>query len=152
MEKDSCRVVNTEIVFPHYTNHIGTIFGGKLVELMDVTGALSAMRFAGDNVVTASIETLDFKTPVKQGDILELEARVIYVGKTSMVVKVDVTSERGLSGEKHFCCTGYFIYVAIDKSGKPKRVPVLRLETQEDRRLWTMGEAIKKSRSHALQY
>ncbi|MEE9252874.1 MAG: acyl-CoA thioesterase [Thermodesulfobacteriota bacterium] len=144
MEKDSCRVLNTEIVFPHYTNHIGTIFGGKLVELMDLTGALSAMRFAGDNVVTASIEALDFKIPVKQGDILELEGEVIYTAKTSMVLKVDAYNRENFGEKKQFCCRGYFVFVAIDSSGRPKRIPKLKVETEQERSFWEEGKLIKQ--------
>ncbi len=144
IEKDACPVTNTEIVFPHYTNHIGTIFGGKLVELMDMTGALSAMRFAGENVVTASIEALDFNIPVRNGDVVELEARVIYAGRSSMVVKIDVYRQRVFRDERQFCCRGYFVFVAIDAQGRPRRVPRLKVATEDERRWWEVGRSIKQ--------
>ena len=144
MEKDACTVTNTEIVFPHYTNHIGTIFGGKLVELMDMTGALSAMRFAGENVVTASIEALDFTTPIRHGDVVELEARVIYVGRSSMVVMIEVYRQRVLGGERQFCCRGFFVFVAIDGQGRPRQVPRLKVVGERERRLWEVGRSIKE--------
>jgi len=147
-EKGCCTVTNTEIVFPHWTNHIDTIFGGKLVELMDITGALSAMRFAEDNVVTASIDALDFKMPVKQGDILELQGRVIHAGKTSMVVSVEVWSEPMFGRQKRFCCHGFFIYVAINEEGRPKRIPKLSVTTDKDREFWELGKSIRKRALH----
>jgi Acyl-CoA hydrolase len=78
MEKESIEVVTAQLVLPPNTNHYGTIFGGKLVELMDMAGALAAMRFANEEVVTASIEAIDFKMPIKQGDLVELKSNVIY--------------------------------------------------------------------------
>jgi len=88
--KETVEVINTELVFPTHANHYGTIFGGRVLELMDITGALAAMQFANEDAVTASIEAVDFKKPIKVGDIVELKARVIFTANTSMVVKVDV--------------------------------------------------------------
>lgn len=144
MEKESIEVINTELVFPSHTNHYGTIFGGRLLELMDMTGGLAAMRFACEEVVTASIEALDFKMPVKLGDILELRARVIYTARTSMVVKVDVYRIGKFDNRRDFCCRGYFVFVAVDAKGDPKAIPSLRLLTEEDRRFWAIGETIRK--------
>lgn len=145
MGKDPCRVVSTQIVLPQFTNHLGTIFGGKLVEMMDMTGGLSAMRFSGGDVVTASIEALTFKLPVQEGDIVELESRVIHTGKTSLVVKVDVYTEHRPGTEKLYCCSGFFTFVAIDHDNHPKRVPTLKMSTDEERELWETGERIKKA-------
>lgn len=144
IEKDSCTTVNTEIVFPQYTSHIGTLFGGKLVEFMDITGALCAMRFAGCDVVTASIEALDFKMPIKQGDILELRADVIFSSKTSMIVMVDVYTRPAFSEDKDFACNGYFSFVAIDSDGRPKPIPKLKIEGEEQKALYERGKEIKQ--------
>jgi len=147
IEKESIEVINTHFVFPNDTNNYGTIFGGKLVEMMDLTGALSAIRFSGENVVTASIEALDFKIPIKQGDIVELRSKVIYTAKTSMVAKVDVYREEKPGESKHFCCRGYFVFVAVDQNGRPKSIPKLKTVSEEDKRFWKIGETIK-SRAH----
>ncbi len=145
--KEAVEVINTELVFPTHTNHYGTIFGGRVLELMDMTGALAAMRFANEDAVTASIEAVDFKKPIKTGDIVELNAKVIYTARTSMVVKVDVFRVGKLSPGKEFTCRGYFVFVAVDASGQPRPVPTLKLITEEDERLWEIGERIKtKSR------
>ncbi len=144
MERESIEVINTHFVFPNDTNNYGTIFGGKLVEVMDLAGALSAIRFSGEDVVTASIEAIDFKIPIKQGDIYELRSKVIYTAKTSMVVKIDVYREEKPAYKRDFCCRGYFIFVAIDKNGKPKSVPKLKPVSEDDRKFWGVGEIIKR--------
>jgi acyl-CoA hydrolase len=141
--KKPTEVTNTELVLPSHTNHYGNIFGGTLVSFMDITGGLAAMLFCNDEVVTASIEALEFKTPVKQGDIIEQKGRVIYTGKTSMVVSVGVHRVEKFTGNKDFCCEGYFIYVAIDKKGNPKPIPALKILNEVDKENWEMGRAIK---------
>jgi acyl-CoA hydrolase len=141
--KEPTEVTNTELVLPSHTNHYGNIFGGTLVSFMDITGGLAAMLFCNEEVVTASIEALDFKTPIKQGDIIEQKGRIIYTGKTSMVVSVEVHRVEKFTGNKDFCCAGYFIYVAIDKKGKPKPLPALKILNDVDKENWEIGRAIK---------
>jgi acyl-CoA hydrolase len=144
LKKEAVEVVNTELVFPSHTNHYGTIFGGKLLALMDMTGGLAAMRFACEEVVTASIEALDFKLPIKQGDIIKLIGRVIHTGRTSMVVKVDVYKIGKFNDRKEFCCRGYFIFVAVDANGDPKAIASLKLISEEDKKFWSIAENIRK--------
>lgn len=142
--REAVEVINTELVFPTHTNHYGTIFGGRVLELMDVTGALAAMRFANEDAVTASIEAVDFRIPIKVGDIIELKARVIHTARTSMVVKVDVFRIGKFNSRKDFACNGYLVFVAVDANGEPREIPALKLVTDEDRKLWELGESIKK--------
>ena len=144
LEKEAVEVINSELVFPSHTNHYGTIFGGRLLELMDMTGALAAMRFACEEAVTASVEALDFKMPVKQGDIVELRAKVIYTARTSMVVKIDVHRIGKFNDRKDFCCREYFIFVAVDANGESKAIPSLKLLSEEDKKFWSIGETIRK--------
>ena len=141
--KESVEVSNSELVFPTHTNHYGTIFGGRVLELMDMTGAMAAMRFAGEDTVTASIEAVDFKKPVKVGDIMEVKARVIYTAHTSMVVKVDVYKVGKFSPGVEFTCRGYLVFVAVDADGKPIPVPALKVVTEEDKKYWKIGESVK---------
>jgi acyl-CoA hydrolase len=143
-EKESVEIVTAQLILPPNTNNYGTIFGGKLVELMDMAGALAAMRFASEEVVTASIETIDFKMPIKQGDLVELTSKVIYTGRTSMIVKVDAYRVRKFTGRKDFSCRGYFVFVAVDASGKPKAIPSLKLVSEGDKQFWGIGESIRK--------
>lgn len=142
--KRAVEVINTELVFPTHTNHYGTIFGGRVLELMDTTGALAAMRFANEEAVTASIEAIDFKKPIKVGDIVELKARVIYTANTSMVVKVDVFRVNKFSSKEDFACSGFLVFVAVDSNGEPRGVPQLRCVTKEEKKYWKIGEGVKK--------
>ncbi len=142
--KRAVEVINTELVFPTHTNHYGTIFGGRVLELMDTTGALAAMRFANEEAVTASIEAIDFKKPIKVGDIIELKARVIFTANTSMVVKADVFRVNKFSSKEEFACSGYLVFVAVDSNGEPRVVPQLRCVTKEEKKYCKIGEGIKK--------
>lgn len=145
--KEAVEVVNKELVFPSHTNHYGTIFGGRVLELMDMTGVLAAIEFANEEAVTASIEAVDFKMPIKQGDIVELRAKVIFTARTSMVVKVDVFKVGKFHSRKDFTCRGYLVFVAVDANGEPRPVPQLKLTTKEDEKFWKIGEIIKKRRA-----
>lgn len=142
--KETVEVINTELVFPTHANHYGTIFGGRVLELMDITGALAAMQFANEDAVTASIEAVDFKKPIKVGDIVELKARVIFTANTSMVVKVDVYRVGKFHSKRDFSCSGFIVFVAVDANGEPRPVPTLKRVTEEDEKYWKLGEDIKK--------
>jgi acyl-CoA hydrolase len=112
-----------EFVFPTDTNHLGTIFGGALVAWMDKAAAFAAIRRARSTVVTASIDSIDFKVPIKQGDIVELVARVERVGRTSLRTRVEVNREDALDGSRQLCTVGHFTMVAVGEDGRPKPIP-----------------------------
>ncbi|MDP8948140.1 MAG: acyl-CoA thioesterase [Actinomycetota bacterium] len=112
-----------EFVFPTDTNHLGTIFGGTLVAWMDKAAAFAAIRRAHSTVVTASIDSIDFKVPIRQGDIAELVALVERVGRTSLRVRVEVNREDPMDGSRELCTVGYFTMVAVGEDGRPKPVP-----------------------------
>ena len=128
------RVVMTEIVMPEDTNHFGDIFGGRVLALVDKAGAVAAIRHCRREVLTASIDSVDFLSPVKEGYILTLEAEVRATFRTSMEVAVDVLGENPLSGERKLTCTAYLTLVAVDEHGRPAVVPPLILETEDERR------------------
>src|SRR3954470_15391864 len=86
-------VSSTSFVFPNDTNHHGTMFGGRVLERMDQTGAIAAARFANSAVVTAAMEAVSFQHPIREGMIIETVARVVYTGRTSMIVRVDVFAD-----------------------------------------------------------
>ena len=142
--KEAVEVINSELVIPPHTNHFGTIFGGKVLELMDITGAMAAMRFANEDVVTASMDAVDFKKPIQVGDIIELKGKVIHTAKTSMVVKVDLFRVGKTDRQRDFSCRGYLVFVAVTSDGEPKEVPVLKVVTDEDKKNWKIGEKIKQ--------
>ncbi|NNJ09594.1 acyl-CoA thioesterase [Chloroflexales bacterium ZM16-3] len=140
-EADEERVA--DIILPHQTNGFGTMFGGDVMALMDKAAAISALRFCRQPVVTASTERIDFRTPIGQGEIVEAYAKVIYVGRTSMVVRVRVFAEHPLRGDRRVCTTGYFSMVAISREGgRPGPVPDLLLPDDEARAEQVVGEEI----------
>lgn len=112
-----------DVVFPNQTNHYGTLFGGQALALMDRAAFIAATRFARCVVVTASSQKTDFHTPVVQGQLVELVARVISTKRSSMVVEVELFGEALLSGARSLCTRGEFTMVALDGNGKPTRVP-----------------------------
>lgn len=114
-----------EMVFPEQTNHYGTLFGGQALALMDKAAFIVASRYARRTVVTASSEKCNFHVPVRQGQLVELVARIVGTGKTSMTVDVDLWSEDLLTGDRRIGTRGRFVMVALDAHGSPTRVPTL---------------------------
>lgn len=114
-----------EMVFPQQTNHYGTLFGGQALALMDKAAFIVASRYARRTVVTASSEKCDFHVPVRQGQLVELTARIVATGRTSMTVEVDLYAEELLSGDRQLGTRGRFVMVALDAHGRPTAIPAL---------------------------
>jgi acyl-CoA hydrolase len=112
-----------ESVFPTDTNPQGNLFGGTLVSWMDKAAGFAAMRRARGTVVTAAIEDIAFQVPILQGDLVEVAARVIAVGRTSMRVRVEVLKERPADGTVELCTVGHFTMVAMGPDRRPTPVP-----------------------------
>ncbi|MBN9159787.1 MAG: acyl-CoA thioesterase [Myxococcales bacterium 68-20] len=113
------------MVFPEQTNHYGTLFGGQALALMDKAAFVVASRYARRTVVTRSSERVDFHVPVRQGQLVELVARIAATGKTSMSVDVDLFAEDLLTGDRQLCTRGRFVMVALDAHGRSTVVPPL---------------------------
>ena len=109
----------TEIVFPHETNAYGTLFGGKALSMMDVVAGIAAMRVCRKPVVTASIDRIDFKAPIRVGHFVDTIARVDRIGRTSITVEVELWAENPMTGERWISTVGRFVMVAIGPDGKP---------------------------------
>lgn len=114
-----------EMVFPDHTNHLGTLFGGQALAWMDKAAFIVASRHARRVVVTARSEEVNFRVPVRTGQLVELVARLVNVGRSSMQVEVEVTAEDPLSGDRRVCTTGRFVMIALDADGRPAAVPPL---------------------------
>ena len=144
------RCVMTQIVMPGHTNGPGgVLFGGVLVQWIDVCAGVAAMRHAGGQVVTASIDRLDFLSPVRLGDVVILQARVNYTRHTSMEVGCRVETEHPLTRERRYTTKAYLTFVAVDASGRPRAVPALELEAGEDRRRYREAEERRIERLRA---
>lgn len=137
-----------EMVFPNDANPLGNIFGGRVMQLIDIIGSISAMRHARRAVVTASMDQLDFKKPVRVGEVLILNASVNYVGHTSMEVGVKVMAENPLTGDRRHTSSAYLTYVAVDTAGTPVELPPIIPETEEENRRHTEAQA---RRAHRLE-
>jgi uncharacterized protein (TIGR00369 family) len=109
-------------VFPNTTNHYDTLFGGTAMMMMDEVAFIAATRFSRQIMVTVSSDRIDFTKPIPAGTFVELVARVIHVGNTSMKVRVDIFTEQMYSDEREKAVTGEFSFVAIDENKKPVRV------------------------------
>ena len=112
-----------EIVYPENTNSQGTLFGGHALSLMDRLAFIVASRFARMPVVTARSEKVEFRSPVKQGELVELIGTVVDVGRTSLRVEIEMHREDLLSGDRSLCTTGEFVMVAVDDDGRPAPIP-----------------------------
>lgn len=129
------RTVQTKLVLPPDTNHLGTIFGGVVLSYIDEIAAIAAMKHSNKVVVTASIDTVNFLSSAKVGDILTLEAVVISTGRTSMEVYVKVECHQFETGETKLTTTSLLTMVAIDSEGKPAPVPGVIPETEKEKQL-----------------
>jgi acyl-CoA hydrolase len=136
----------TTFVMPHMQNIRGDLFGGELMALVDQAAAVAAIRHAGGPAVTASIERVDFRERIPVGALVTCSATVDFVGNSSMDITVEVYAERVSSGEKRHTHTAHVVFVALDPSGKPTRVPRLVPETDEERQRYARAEAHRRHR------
>jgi len=129
---DASRITLSELMLPSHSNFSGKIHGGYLLKLMDQIAFACASKYSGCYCVTASVDTVDFLNPVDVGELVTLKASVNYVGKTSMVVGIRVTSEHIQTGVKKHCNSSYFTMVAKDENGQNVQVPKLILSNLEE--------------------
>jgi uncharacterized protein (TIGR00369 family) len=128
-------------------NLAGHVHGGVIMRLVDNAGGLAATKHSGGRVVTAAIDEMSFIEPVFLGDVVTVMAQVNDVGQTSMEVGARIEAENPVTGHRRHVSSAYLVFVALDDSGKPREVPQLEAETDEDRR--RMREA-KVRRQHRL--
>lgn len=135
-----------ELVLPNDTNLLGNLLGGTLLHWIDIAGAMAAQKHANSVVATVSIDSVDFRKPVHVGEIVTLKARVTWVGRTSMEVVVEVFAEDYLRGLKRATNKAYITFVGVDANGKPKEVPGLILETEEQKKEYAEAEKRRTER------
>jgi acyl-CoA hydrolase len=134
------RVETAQIVLPGLTNTHGTIFGGILMQWIDIAGGIASARHSRGAVVTASMDRLHFLSPVQLGEIVTVQAQVNYAGKTSMEVGVRVFAENQATFERRQTTRAYLTFVAVDGDGRPREVPRLVCETDEEKRRFKDAE------------
>ena len=123
-----------EVVLPNDANPLSNLLGGRLMHLIDIAGAIAAHRHSHSHVVTASMDHIDFRLPVKIGDLLILKSSVNRAFNTSMEVGVKCWVENYISGSTRHVASAYLTFVAVDEHGKRKPVPSLLAETEEEKR------------------
>jgi acyl-CoA hydrolase len=128
------QVVMTQAVMPGDANPLGTAFGGRIAQWIDVAAAIACQRHCRHRVVTASMDDLHFLLPIRVGMIVELRAQVNATFRTSMEAGVRIESENPITGERHHVSSAYVTFVAQDQHGRPAQVPPLVLESDDDRR------------------
>ncbi len=122
----------TEIVLPNDTNMLGHLLGGRLMHFIDLTGAMAAYRHARTNVVTASMDHIDFIRPVHLGDLVTLKSSVNRAFTSSMELGVKVWAENTRTGEVAHVASAYLVFVAVDEQGRVQKVPELKPETPDE--------------------
>jgi acyl-CoA hydrolase len=140
------RVETAQAVLPGYTNPMGTLFGGVVMQWIDVTAAIAATRHAGGLVATASMDRLHFLRPVCVGEIVVIRAEVSFAAHTSMEVEVEVLAENPRTGERTQATHAFVTLVALDEAGRPRLVPRLLAETAAERRRFKQAAARRAAR------
>src|SRR3954468_14228626 len=122
----------SELMMPGDANNQGHVFGGVILSMMDKCAAIAAFRHSRLNVVTASIDRVDFREPIHLGDLVVMKASVNYAGRTSMEVGVRVEAEDLLSGRRRQTNSCYLTFVAVDRNGRPVGVPAVQPESEDE--------------------
>ena len=122
---------HVEILLPRHINGSNRLFGGQLMEWIDIVAAVVARRHSGCDVTTATVDSLVFEGPAYVNSTIVLEGRITFAGRTSMEVRVDTFIE-SLSGERKRINRAYMVMVALDEAHRPTQVPSLILQTEED--------------------
>lgn len=147
-EKTVCesRVEMAQVMFPSDANRAGNVHGGTIMKLIDTAAGIVAIRHCRTNVVTASMDRLDFYEPVFMGELVILRASINYVGNTSMEVGVRVEAEELMTGQVRHTNSAYLTIVSLGENRKPMAVPGITPQTDEEKRRFEEGKARDKRR------
>ncbi len=129
-------IVMNEIVLPNDTNLFGNLMGGRLMYWMDIAAAISATKHSNAPCMTVSVDNLSFKNPIKIGNIVHIEAKISRAFNTSMEINLKVWGEDILHQYKYESNEAFFTFVAVDPNNKPKPIPAVIPETEEERFLY----------------
>jgi acyl-CoA hydrolase len=132
---ESITIMN-ELVLPNDTNTFGNLMGGRLMYWMDIAAGIAAGKHCNAPCMTASVDNLSFKNPIKLGNVVHIQAKVSRAFNTSMEIHLKVWGEDLLHQYKYESNEAYFTFVALDPNGKPRTVPPLIPETEEEKRIY----------------
>jgi acyl-CoA hydrolase len=133
-------------MMPQHANNLGHVFGGVILSMLDRVAAVAAIRHARQNCVTVSVDRVDFREPIRLGDLVVMRASVNYVGRTSMEVGVRVEAENLMTGERRHTNSCYVTFVAIDRNHRPVRIPPVEPETEEEKRRYLAAQERRRRR------
>ena len=136
----------THIVQPPDINSLGTIFGGRVMEWIDLAAAACAARHARRTCVTASMDAVHFISPIQLGEIVIVKAHINYTHTTSMEIGVRVDAENPLTGEHRHAVSAYLTFVAIDEKRRPISVPAILPQSRDEKRRFQEGEERRAAR------
>jgi acyl-CoA hydrolase len=140
------QVETSEMMLPQNANVLGHVFGGVVLSLVDRTAAVAAFRHARLPVVTVSVDRVDFREPIRVGDLIVMKASVNFVGRTSMEIGVRIDAEDLLTGNRRHTNSCYLTFVAVDANGRPVEAPEVVPETDEERRRYAAAQDRRRRR------
>jgi uncharacterized protein (TIGR00369 family) len=134
-----------------HANILGNVHGGEIMKLIDTAAGICASRHAGGPTVTAALDEMSFLHPVRIGDLVFVHAQVNDVGRTSMEVGVRVEAEEVVSGRRTHTASAQLVFVALDERGRPRPVPPLEPQTDQERRLQAEARIRREARLHRAE-
>ena len=140
------RTEMSQLMMPQDANAAGTVFGGTILSIADTVAYVCAARHAGPYCVTVSVDRVDFREPIRIGELVTFLASVNYAGRTSMEIGIKIFAEDLISGKVRHTNSCYVTMVAIDEKGKPTPVPGLLPETAEEKRRYEEGKLRRDER------
>ncbi len=143
---EESRIVLTQLMNVTDANRLGNVHGGMIMKLCDEAGAMAASKHSRHPVVTVAVDSMHFHSPVRIGDLLTVTAEVTWTGNTSVETRVFASSENVLTGIVAHTNTAFFVYVALDQSGRPTPVAPLIPQTKTEKRRFADGQARREER------
>ncbi|MBI2957462.1 MAG: acyl-CoA thioesterase [Chloroflexi bacterium] len=132
-------VTMSQVMMPDQANPYGNVHGGETMKLMDTAAGVAAVRHSHANVVTARVDGVNFYSPIRVGNFVTASARLTFVSRSSMEVRVEVAAEDMRREEKKHALTAYFVMVALDDQGRPAEIPPLLLSSDREKELFEQG-------------
>ncbi len=126
----------TELVLPNDTNTLNNLMGGRLMHWMDIVSAIAGQKHCSSTVVTASVDNISFREPIRLGDVVTLRAKATRAFNSSVEIRIDVDAENIPAGKKIASNSAYFTFVAVDVNGSPIEIPEIVPETEEEKELY----------------
>lgn len=136
----------SQLMEPHHANIMGNVFGGVILSLADHVAAVAAIRHSRHQCVTVSVDKVDFREPIRVGELVTALSRVNFAGKTSMEIGVKIMAEVLTTGEKRHTNSCYLTYVAVDDQGHPTEVPPVEPETPDEKRRYERAKQRRANR------